>query len=514
MAVDFVLQGAQEGADVILLIAVQGAAAADFVLGAKFRSLASGGRYILRAQQYLFGITTAASGTNTVVVADSIDAAIPDSCSLFLDNGSTFDEYTVTGIDRGTNTFTLSGNLTQTYSAGAKIQTPETVTVDLSSSDFEYDPSGANDQITLAAQSAGDLDLVLTVTIPPGDAANVSTTVNTKPIHLDEIASVFTLSDIDEVFAWFDPTDVATITTTTWSSVKTSNVSMAQNGSNPMPLFEGGVARFSGSRRIDFVNYDTSGVTHILLVFADIESVSTEVLMNRGNNFNALYINRNGEAFSRRSLGSAGSDSAYWNVQLDGSGNPSESDGRHYLGTNGALIPADAVFAVLINATDAFTGLLGNFDYDLSLVAFLSALPGPEGIHKMMAVAVHRLALTGKIANPGVLIDANSPYVVNPPGGTGTQSIAFDVPQTTVSFEDLLDDCEISIRWSGTSNQILRQRVSGTTYDWVPSTVPQRVDIDVNLAGYQPWKVRNRLITESITLFAELEPSTAWEAEP
>jgi copper chaperone CopZ len=98
--------------------------------------------------------------------------------------------------------------------------------------------------------------------------------------------------------------------------------------------------------------------------------------------------------------------------------------------------------------------------------------------------------------------------------GAGTIN-SVSAPVTTVTFEaaPLLDGAEISIRWSNTNNQILRHRVVGSSYDWVPDTVPQRVDIDVNLAGYQPWRVRDRLITESVTLFVELRESTAWEAE-
>ena len=97
--------------------------------------------------------------------------------------------------------------------------------------------------------------------------------------------------------------------------------------------------------------------------------------------------------------------------------------------------------------------------------------------------------------------------------GAAPSSFTGEFPQTTVSFQDLIDGCEISIRWSGTSNQIFKERVTGTTAQWVPDTVPQLVDIDVVADGYQPWQVRNRLITESVTLFAEFELSTAWGAE-
>lgn len=182
MAVDFTL--VEVGANVVLKLPVKGQPAVDFVIGAKFKA----GTYVFQRQEIFYTIATggATSGSTTVQVAETISLETPlFGASLFLFDGADFDEYTYTSLDADTRTFTLDTTvhptgLSQTYSDGAeaKLESEATVEVDISSSTFEYESGGANDQIAIRAEGS-ILNLIIPADLP---ATDYSQTLDTTEI--------------------------------------------------------------------------------------------------------------------------------------------------------------------------------------------------------------------------------------------------------------------------------------------------------------------------------------------
>lgn len=101
--------------------------------------------------------------------------------------------------------------------------------------------------------------------------------------------------------------------------------------------------------------------------------------------------------------------------------------------------------------------------------------------------------------------------IANPTAGGG--AIVLQAPQVTLTLTDIVPDSEVIIRVSGTSTQLLKADVVGTSVNYGYTSL-QTVDIAVYKEGYQAWRSKAfELPATSQSIRVQQEPSTAWREE-
>jgi hypothetical protein len=437
--------------------------------------------------------------------------------------------------------------------------------------EYEFTPGGGASQLIIAAQGAA-----INFIIPAAITQYVSGGgfSGTGEIELIAISALWSLKDADKDGTFYPPThvfdstvlDSLTLSGTTITELAAlddvgGNILTGGSALSLTPVTGAKATTYNATdKTIEFAGTAATGETaisnHSVLEFSSTLSHRVMAFVFTGVN----NVGANQHAFIGRTDGAIceglriGNErirffvSSYrdnirtiWNGEIAGSSGSETPEwgtanrDRYYLNDSGASFPEGEPYILFIDFGSTLTeaevvGAAGGSGTDWNRSANLSLtriiiwddLPSDD----YMIRAQQRLAWDEFNRNSGnglLLPDTGEgdlglkhPYHDEQLANAGgTSAVSGESPATTVTFEatPLLNGAEISIRWSNTNNQILRHRVVGDTYDWVPDTVPQRVDIDVNLAGYQPWRVRDRLITESVTLFVELRESTAWEAE-